>query len=564
LLGANENFIGVRTNDDLVFGTSAIERMRLGYDGNLGIGTAIPHALIHLGNTINNRKIIMWEASNNDHQFYGFGINSSTLRYQVDAITANHIFYAATGTTTSNELMRIQGNGNVGIGTSIPNNRLTIDAGSATVASPNTYQFAIRRSGTTELTLGSDANLTYLQSWNTRPLLINSQGNNVGIGLTTAPAYKLSVNGTIEAVDFGASGSQNIRVGDDVFLTDIDIANSLGIYGIANPAISSLKLGSGGPTLNGLNNTIGGNLGISMSPGNNRVAADGSGNAGTGYATLSVNSFMGYGGSAAYCFGVTGYEWGSTPRSGAVHGAYSSGTWGTLGYTNSASSSYGLYYTNFATGTGYAASGSKRYGIGAGGTGDFMGSWTRGDVIGNINSGELIASYNQGNEITSGKQMEIVNNGTSKTIAYSSTSPDIQVNKAGVGQLINGKASITFNEDFAALIDKSATPVITITPIGDCNGIHIENITSSGFTIAENQHGTSNVSFNYIVIAKRVDADNVSIPQEVLDANFDKNLKDFMFNESDREHVAIPMWWDGEKIRFDAYPADKPSKKENN
>ena len=88
--------------------------------GNVGIGTTSPNAQFQLGNTASNRKIVLFEGVNNDHQFYGLGINTSMLRYQVDATTSSHAFFAGTGTSTSSEIMRIQGIGNVGIGTISP------------------------------------------------------------------------------------------------------------------------------------------------------------------------------------------------------------------------------------------------------------------------------------------------------------------------------------------------------------------------------------------------------------------------------------------------------------
>jgi hypothetical protein len=94
--------------------------------GNVGIGTITPNAALQLGNVITNRRIVLWEDANNDHQFYGFGINGNTLRYQVAAPSQNHIFYTGASTTTSTELMRIQGDGNVGIGTSAPSSKLEV------------------------------------------------------------------------------------------------------------------------------------------------------------------------------------------------------------------------------------------------------------------------------------------------------------------------------------------------------------------------------------------------------------------------------------------------------
>lgn len=92
----------------------------------LGIGTTTPHAPLQMPSTQINRKIVLYETVNNDQQFYGLGVNSSIFRYQVDALISSHVFYAAANATASNELMRIQGNGNVGIGTAAPTTKLDV------------------------------------------------------------------------------------------------------------------------------------------------------------------------------------------------------------------------------------------------------------------------------------------------------------------------------------------------------------------------------------------------------------------------------------------------------
>jgi hypothetical protein len=81
-------------------------------NGNIGIGTSTPNAPLQFANTGVNRKIVLYDANNNDHQYYGLGINTSTLRYQIAEVGASHKFYAGTSSTTSDLLFEVNGLGN--------------------------------------------------------------------------------------------------------------------------------------------------------------------------------------------------------------------------------------------------------------------------------------------------------------------------------------------------------------------------------------------------------------------------------------------------------------------
>ncbi|MBL4754476.1 MAG: tail fiber domain-containing protein [Flavobacteriales bacterium] len=85
--------------------------------------------------------------------------------------------------------------------------------------------------------------------------LVFDNGTNVGIG-TTTPNTKLQVAGEISTTLI--SNQLNYKIGNDAALWDLNVANTLGLYGLQDPTVGSIKLGSGGPTISG----SGGNVGI--------------------------------------------------------------------------------------------------------------------------------------------------------------------------------------------------------------------------------------------------------------------------------------------------------------
>jgi len=260
-----------------------------------------------------------------------------------------------------------------------------------------------------------------------------------------------------------------------------------------------------------------------------------------------------------YTFGVAGFSDNDSNRTGGVLGGYTylGGYWASLGYKNSGGTGYGIYAsaTGYAQGTGRAAAGhslSSEYTIGGGFYGGIIGSWSKGNVIGNISSGSLFASYNSGDEYTSGKQIELVDTGNAKTAAYTVTSTEIVVYKKGKIALQNGSARVNFDAGYIGLLGD--VPVVTTTPMGQCNGLYIESVDKTGFTIKEMNNGASNVSVSWIAVGDRVDAANSQISASILDKNFDANINETMFNENNKNESAKAIWSDGNTIQFGQLP----------
>ncbi len=72
----------------------------------------------------------------------------------------------------------------------------------------------------------------------------------VGIG-TSQPVAQLDLADIYEA------GGQNLRVGNDAYLTDVDKSHTLGIFSQSRPERGSVMLGNGGPVLSGADGKLG-------------------------------------------------------------------------------------------------------------------------------------------------------------------------------------------------------------------------------------------------------------------------------------------------------------------
>ncbi|HVF98073.1 MAG TPA: hypothetical protein VM871_12155 [Flavisolibacter sp.] len=173
---------------------------------SLGIGVTTPGAPLQFSNGISNRKLVLFDdQNNNNHQFYGFGVNPSALRYQS---AADHVFYSGQGASSSLELLRLKANGRVGIGNSNPSYTLDVagtsrvvgdfihtsaDAGGTWVYLSNTSNLPTgwKMVTTPSPSAGNGGNLYFYNINNTSALTLQQNGN-VGIGTNLTVGVKVT------------------------------------------------------------------------------------------------------------------------------------------------------------------------------------------------------------------------------------------------------------------------------------------------------------------------------------------------------------------------------------
>jgi hypothetical protein len=86
--------------------------------------------------------------------------------------------------------------------------------------------------------------------------------------------------------------------------------------------------------------------------------------------------------------------------------------------------------------------------------------------------------------------------------AYQGRQTEPTIEDFGEGQLVDGRAAIQLNRDFASTIDRRATYLVFITPEGDNRGLFVDKKTGDGFEVRESQQGRSTISFSYRIVAR--------------------------------------------------------------
>ncbi|WP_430400198.1 hypothetical protein [Flavobacterium sp.] len=262
-------------------------------------------------------------------------------------------------------------------------------------------------------------------------------------------------------------------------------------------------------------------------------------------------------------FGVYGANSSNTGRTvGGVLGVnFQNGAFGMVGYERSNGANVGVLSSVAVVVGGARSSNDSNASIGVATQGGFLGLHTKGNQYGLITKGELAGQYIDGSSI-SNKGYAVVNTSSSgnKTVTYASTSTTVDLSTKGAGKLVNGFAKISFDRNYSQLTAKDKPIIVTVTPMGESNGVHIVEVNNDGFIVKENGNGTSNVSFYWIAIGEKANANELNVPKDLLEKDFDTNLDSFLTIDEDKG-TSKAMWWNGTNLEFGNYAPSNQNEK---
>jgi hypothetical protein len=123
--------------------------------------------------------------------------------------------------------------------------------------------------------------------------------------------------------------------------------------------------------------------------------------------------------------------------------------------------------------------------------------------------------------------------GSTRKVALSAIeSPKNWFEDAGAAQLVNGSAVVALDSEFVQTVNTEMDYKVFPVPNGECKGLYVTNKTPGSFEVRELGGGTSNIAFDYRIMALRKNYENIRFEDHTNDPNPSK------MTERMKEHKA--------------------------
>lgn len=290
---------------------------------------------------------------------------------------------------------------------------------------------------------------------NVNVIALNANSNGTG-------GVAIIANSTVSAGVLGGSSSNSGVAGTSV--------SGAGVFGDSNSGAGVLAQSSSG-------------VGVSASSSSNVGVQGSSGNQSTG-------------------IGILGQVFGSSDIGVTNVGPRTIGVWGDTGHTGSA-------------GIGVAGSSDDGSGVvGVNASQAVPAGYFENDEAGEAsnvfeatsatNGGFCVIDVFGNLSCTGVKSAVVPIAGRSNRVAlYAIEGPENWFEDLGGSQLSNGGATVRLEPTFAQTVNTEVEYRVFLTPNGDCRGLYVTNKSATSFEVHELGGGTSSISFDYRIIAKR-------------------------------------------------------------
>lgn len=108
-----------------------------------------------------------------------------------------------------------------------------------------------------------------------------------------------------------------------------------------------------------------------------------------------------------------------------------------------------------------------------------------------------------GNSVFDGTKSAVISVQDEERLVYAIESPEVWIEDFGSASLVGGVGQVGIDPLFAGTVSLLEYHVF-VTPLGDCNGLYVSQKTATGFEVRELGGGTSDIDFDYRLVAKRI------------------------------------------------------------